>query len=197
MSAGELEATRGRSFATLEDRVHAELTAQLFARALSVELGRSFALWRGLMPGVPAPEHGTGAGFQQVIDGAAPIAGADFEYEVPGDVVMLPLSVMAQLTTSAVAGDRSVAVEYQDGDGERYCVSGAPVTVGASSTQSFCWHPQAGYPSWPIEDAAVAPLAVQRLYTPARLAIVVWDGDAGDRLDQIRIAAQFDPQPPA
>jgi hypothetical protein len=132
--------------------------------------------------------------YEQIIAGAAPGAGRDYEYDSHGDTIVLPLSVMCRLTTSAAVADRSVAVEYLDGTGTRFLVAGAPVTVAAGQAQTFCWQPTAGTYAWPIEDAALAPLPSQSLYSGCALRIHVWNGDAGDVLDQIRIAARFTPQ---
>ena len=83
---------------------------------------------------------------QQLIFGN-PATGTDSVYVVSGGNALWPLSVMCRLTTSGAAGERAVALEYRDGAGERFLVSGMPNTdpsgaaagVGPSSVQSFCW----------------------------------------------------------
>ena len=67
--------------------------------------------------------------------------------------------------------------------------------VQANGAQSFCWFGTAGAVAWPIEDAAIAPLPQMYLTYSQRLALHVWNGDSGDVLDQIAIAARFDPLP--
>lgn len=195
MTVAPLGPSRRRPLVTFEQRQAAELTAQLLAGELAIVLDSLLERQVAPPPQPAALEWGDNFGYQQLIDGAAPGPGLDFSYPVPGDVTVYPLSVMCQVVTSGVAGDRSVAVEYRDGDDVRYVICGAPVTVPANTTQSFCWHPLVGNPSWPVEDAALAPLVQQHLYSPARLAITVWDGDAGDVIEQVRVSAQFFPQP--
>jgi len=59
---------------------------------------------------------------------------------------------------------------------------------------AYCgWHPQAGSVAWPIEDVAIAPLPQQHLLPGQSLAIVVWNGAAGDVLDQVVISLRYDP----
>jgi hypothetical protein len=128
-------------------------------------------------------------GYQDLLRPASPAAGANFTYTVSGDKVLWPLSVMARLTTSAVAGDRTLALEYQDSDGVRYLVAGAPVVVSNSDTRSWVWHPNAGETSWPVEDAVISPLPQQHLYATNRLVLRIGGADGGDQLDQVRISA--------
>lgn len=128
-------------------------------------------------------------GFQDLIRPASPAAGANFTYTVGGDKVLWPLSVMCRLTTSAAVGDRTLALEYQDSDGVRYLVAGAPVVASASDSRSWVWHPNAGETSWPVEDAVISPLPQQHLYATNRLVLRIGGADVADQLDQVRISA--------
>lgn len=132
--------------------------------------------------------------YEQIIRGANPGAGAEYVYTAPGGVALLPLSVMCTVTTDATVADRAVAVEYRDGTGERYMVAGAPVTVSAGSVQPFCWYAHAGTVAWPVEDVVLAPLPQQHVYEGCSLAIRVYNGQAGDVIDKIRVSARFVPE---
>lgn len=132
-------------------------------------------------------------GYQDLIRPDSPAAGEDFRYTVPGERVLWPLSVMCRLTTSGVAGDRSLTIEYQDADQTRYLVAGANVTLAASQQQSFCWHPLAGDVAWPVDDAAIAPLPQQMIYPASSLVLRLAGGDAADQLDQIRLSVYLYP----
>lgn len=134
---------------------------------------------------------------QQLINGPNGTGTSPSVYTVAGSSSLWPLSVMCRLTCSAVVASRSVALEYRDAGGTRYVVAGTQATVEASGQQSFCWHPQAGEVAWPIEDAALAPLPQQHLPWGYQLALKVWNGDAGDVIDQVRISARFDPVSPS
>lgn len=137
-------------------------------------------------------EPETRAPYQQLV--ALPVGSgtAGAHYVVAQDP-MWPLSVMCRLTCSNAVADRTVAVEYQDGDGTRFVIAGTQAVVQASGVQSFCWFINAGAVAWPIEDAAISPLPGQYLTWNQRLALVVANGDVGDVLDRIRISARFDP----
>lgn len=129
-------------------------------------------------------------GWQELLSPAAPAAGANFRYLVPGEEVLKPLSVMARLTCSAVVGERSLTLEYRDSSDVRYLVNGANVTLAASQVQSFVWHPQAGDADWPVDDAAIAPLSPQFLYPTTSLVLKIGNVQAGDQLDQVRISVE-------
>ena len=132
-------------------------------------------------------------GYQDLIRGDNPAPGSDYRYTVPGDYVLWPLSVFCRLTTSAVAGDRSLTIEYQDNNGDRYLVAGAPVTVDPSSTQAFCWHPLVGGVAWPVDDAALAPLPQQMIYPGSSLVLRLVGEDAADQLDKVRLSVYLYP----
>lgn len=142
----------------------------------------------------PQPSYGDAQPYQQLIALPQGSGASGARYVVQSDP-MWPLSVMCRLTTSAAVADRTVAVEYQDGDGVRFVVAGTQAVVQANGTQSFCWFGTAGAVAWPIEDAAISPLPQMYLTYNQRLALHVWNGDSGDVLDQIAIAARFDPLP--
>lgn len=165
-------------------------------RAL-VDLGASVLaeVLAPLMPDAsPVPEYTPEVRepYQQLVT-IPQATGAAGAHHVVAQDLMMPLSVMCRLTTSNAVADRTVAVEYQDGDGVRFVIAGTQAVVQASTTQSFCWFVGAGAAAWPIEDAAIAPLPEQFLSWGQRLALVVANGDAGDVLDRIRVSARFVP----
>jgi len=135
-------------------------------------------------------------GYQDLLRLDTPAAGADARYTVPGDRVLWPLSVICTFTTSGVAGDRTLAVEYQDNDRARYLIGGAPVTVSASDSRSWCWQPLGGESAWPVENAVLAPLPQQHIYPGNSLVIRIGNPDAADQLSAVRISAWFYPTGP-
>lgn len=169
-------------------------------RAL-IDLGAE-ALAEIIAPLFPAPSPDPEPEPEQVLERRAPYqqlvslpqgAGTTGSVHVVASDPMWPLSVMCRLTTSAAAADRTVAVEYQDGNGVRFLVAGSQAVVQANGQQSFCWFGSAGAVAWPIEDAAISPLPEQYLSWGQRLALHVWNGDAGDVLDQCIVSARFEP----
>jgi hypothetical protein len=138
----------------------------------------------------PDPAADPPSVWQDIIFGATPAPGASFTYTVSGDTLW-PLAVMCRLTCSAVAGDRSLTMEYHGTDGVRFNVAGANTTLAASQQQAFCWQPSAGVGSWPVDDVAVAPLPQQLLQHGVSIVLRLVGGDAGDQLDQVRISGLF------
>lgn len=141
-------------------------------------------------PTGPSPDK-QGEPYQQLVFVGGGTSTSDAVYTVTGDLKLWPLSVMCRLTCSAVVADRSVALEYRDPDGNRYLVAGTQAIVQANGTQSFGWHPEAGDVTWPVEDAALAPLPQQFLYPGYQLAVKIWNGQVGDVLDQVRMMGRF------
>lgn len=172
-------ATRNSALANAIAPLVAERLEDVIAQAYAQPLGSVDAAGR--------------AGYQDLIRGDDPAAGADFLYRVGGDAIAYPLSVMCRLTCSAVVSERSLTVEYRDADGVRWLVAGAPVTLEASQSQAFCWQPQAGDVAWPVNDTAIAPLPQQFLYPGTSLAIHLEGGDALDQIDRVRLSAYLYP----
>jgi hypothetical protein len=125
-----------------------------------------------------------------------PDAGADFVYTVPATAIAWPLSVIATLDADGAGTDRGVWIEYRDSTGSRFLVAGAPVTVAPGTSQTFCWHPAAGTPSWPVDDVAVAPLPVQPLAGGYKVAVVLGGVQAADQLRDVRLCAEFEYENP-
>lgn len=165
--------------------------AALIATAISDQLAGTVTALRDA-PNYPqglVPQKAGRVGYQQIIDLATPATNTSARYTVPGEQTIYPLSVMATLTTSAVVGSRSLVLEYQDSNSVRWVIAGAPVLLAESQAQSFCWTPNAGTPSWPVSDAAIAPLSPQMLYPSQSLVVKLGSGQAGDQVSSVRIAA--------
>lgn len=175
------------------DRARIELLADELATRLAPLFVMPEPVAAATFEAAPAELAGENEPEQQLIYGPNGTGTADSVYVVAASRSVWPLSVMCRLTCSNAVADRSVALEYRDASGSRFVVAGSQAVVQASGQQSFCWHPQAGGVAWPIEDAALAPLPQQHLHWGYQLALKVWNGDAGDVLDQVRISARFDP----
>lgn len=180
-------------FLTQAERDQAAAVAQALARQLLDALEPVLTVRQVLAP--PLEAYAGAAPYVQLVDGTTPDAGDNYSYEIPGGISATPLSVFATLETDGTAADRMLALEYQDGNGAPYLIAGAPVTVLASSTQRFCWHPQAGASAWPVEDAAIAALPVQPIYGPHRIALRIFNGEAGDQISVVRLALELVPLP--
>ncbi|MDP9181515.1 MAG: hypothetical protein M3P04_01905 [Actinomycetota bacterium] len=158
------------------------------ADALEQTLPQLVATTAQILALLEAPEQAPPVARQELINGSA-APGTSYVYTA--SVPILPLSAMCRLTTSGVAGDRSLTLEYRDGTGQRYLVQGANTTVPASQTQAFCWYPQSGVGSWPVDDAAIGPLSQQTIPYGHQIVIRLVNGDTADQIDQIRVSAEF------
>jgi hypothetical protein len=186
-----VSATELRPFLTRQEKDMAQTIAERLADLIVPELDLRFDDLRGsvarALEGVQSAKQDTARGWQALVNGAPPGLGQDAVYTVSG-ASLWPLSVMARLTTSSQAADRSLTLEYQDGDGGRFLVAGANVTQPASQTFSYCWQPGAGVGTWPVDDTVVATLPQQLLKHGCRLVLHLASGDPGDKIDQFRIS---------
>lgn len=158
-------------------------------RALAAETARQLAI------ALPAAEAANVEWIRRrvlALSLANPDAGTEFVFTVEATSVARPLSVMATLTADATGSDRGVWIEYRDPTGSRFCVMGAPVAVAPGTSQSFCWHPAAGTPSWPVDDVAVAPLSVVPLGGGFKIAVVIGGAGVDDQLSDVRLHAEFE-----
>lgn len=135
-------------------------------------------------------------GYQDLIRGETPSAGADYRYIVPGAHVLWPLSVLCTLTTSGAAGLRSLVLEYWDSNAERYLVAGTQAQLAAGQSNAYCFQPEAGAVAWPVDDAAIAPLPQQHIYAGNSLVLRIAGADAGDQIAGVRISAWLYPTGP-
>lgn len=130
------------------------------------------------------------AEWDDVVYGQTPDPGSSYTYTVATPLTLY--SVMARLTCSAAAGDRTLTLEYQDGQGSAFVVAGANVTAGAGDVHRYCWSPAATVGSWVVGDTVLAMLPVQPLREPWRIVVKLGGAfDTGDQLDQVRLAARF------
>lgn len=130
---------------------------------------------------------GYGLGFRQILQGIDPAAGAGVSFKVPGQAVLRPVSCVFTLATSAVAAARYVTLEYQDPAGVAFAVSGAGVTVTASSTQRFAGDIGRGVAEWATGCDVLFPM-VNDFVDPGNVIVIkVANIDGGDQVSNVRI----------
>ena len=123
---------------------------------------------------------------------SSPAPGANAEYDVGGEAIMRPLAILCTLTTVGGVANRSVFVEYRDATGVAFLVAGSSATVAPGTSQRFSFWPGAGYPTWPVNDAAVSSLPDQPLDSWETLAVCIDGAQAGDQLSAIRLRGEFE-----
>ena len=128
-----------------------------------------------------------GGGFQELVPGTSPAAGADFTQLIDGRYTTRPLSVFARLVTDGNAANRELVLEYRNDQNVRFAVAGAPVTVAASTTTDYYFGTHLGQPDWPADSTILVPLAPVFLRAGWNLRLHVVSAQAGDQLSRISI----------
>jgi hypothetical protein len=125
-------------------------------------------------------------GFPELVEGVAPGAATDFTQAITGGFFVRLVTVRATLTTDGTAANREVTLECRNAAGSRYCVSGAPATVPASSTYTYTFSAFQPEAVWPVDTGLLIPLSpvIMRPTDSFRLHIV--NAQAGDALSSIR-----------
>jgi hypothetical protein len=172
--------------------------AAMIAARLADELGPGLALLvatataslKDSLQGVQAAPKDVERGWQDLVYGSPPNAGADYVYTVH-TASLWPLSVMCRVTCSSAVGERRPVLEYRDQNGSRYMTAGADVGLTASQTQSFSWVPNAGPGAWPVDDVAMLELPQQVLKRGYQLCIRLAGADTADQIDTVKISGLF------
>lgn len=130
--------------------------------------------------------YGLGRGFQSVVRGANPAAGAGFSLTIDPRWRWRLLSAVFTLTTDANAANRYVTVEYQESDGVTFMADGAAVVVTASSTQRFVGQVDRGVGEWAANTDVFFPLTPVYLDGGTLVKITVGGIQVTDTLTGIR-----------
>jgi hypothetical protein len=181
-------------FLTRQEKDMAQVIAERLAGLIVPELDTRFETLHGQLvgqlEGVQAAPQDVAKGWQELVYGSPPNAGADYVYTVH-TASLWPLSVMCRVTCSNAVGERRPVLEYRDQNGSRYMTAGADVGLAASQSQSFSWVPNAGPGAWPVDDVAMLELPQQVLKRGYQLAVRLAGGDVADQIDTVKIAGLF------
>ena len=122
-----------------------------------------------------------GRGYQELVTGTSPAAGANYTHKLAGKWVSRLLLCSFQLTTSVTTADRIVTVEYATAAGTVYAADGAAVAVEASTTsQQFYGSSERGQSEWNTGTPVFFPLWGGFLYPGFEIIVNV----AGYRHDR-------------
>ena len=127
-----------------------------------------------------------GRGYQELVTPTDPAAGHSYTLKVAGDASVRLISCAFNLTTSAVAGNRIVTVQYGSPQGQVWAADGAGVVVTASSAaQQFYGSNQRTVGEWQTPGPVLFPLWGGFMAAGSQITVNVADADAGDQLDAI------------
>ena len=127
-----------------------------------------------------------GRGYQELVTPADPSAGHSYTLAVNGDAWVRLISCAFNLTTSAVAGNRVVTVQYGDPQGHVWAADGAGVLVTASSSaQQFYGSNQRTAGEWQTPGPVFFPLWGGFMSPGSHIVLNVANIDGTDQLDAI------------
>ena len=129
---------------------------------------------------------GLGCGIQEPFAIADPGAGVAASLTADGRGLRRLLSLVLTLTTSAVAGNRYLKLEWQGIGGKPYAVAAVAATLAASGTQRYVFATTYGTQAWNTGTDAFAPLPALYLSPGDVLTTVVDNFDAGDTITVVR-----------
>lgn len=130
--------------------------------------------------------YGEGRGFQSVVRGVTPAAGASFSLTIDPRWRWRLLSCVFTLTADANAANRYVTIEYQEDDGVSFAADGAGVVLTANSTQRYVGQFYRGVAEWAANTDVFFPLTPLYLDGGTLLKINVAAIQATDQLSAIR-----------
>lgn len=125
-------------------------------------------------------------GLPELVLGASPTAGAAFTQAVDGINYVRLVSVFFRLVTDANVANRVPFIEYLSSEGLRFAISGAPLTVTASTTTDFYFSSFRTYADWPIDSTVLTPLEPTILSPAMSFKISATSIQATDQISRVR-----------
>jgi hypothetical protein len=121
----------------------------------------------------------------EIVLGDTPAAGANFSLTTPGRPGWLLLAVTFRLVTDGNAANRSVTVDYDDGNGSLFGSNGMQPVIAATTTQLLAFQANRGQSEWNANGQSFHPLMPVEFQGGQKLQINVLSIQAGDQLDRI------------
>jgi hypothetical protein len=121
----------------------------------------------------------------ELVPGTSPAAGANFSLTSPGRPGWKLVAVLFRLVTDANAANRSVTVDYDDGNGSLFVSNGIQGVVTASTTALFCFTSGRTVSEANVNNQVFAPLQPAEFMGGQKLQVNVLNKQAGDQLDRV------------
>jgi hypothetical protein len=121
------------------------------------------------------------------VQGTSPSAGASFSVTSPGRPGWRLIGVLFRLVTDATVANRSVTVDYDDGNGVLFGSNGMQGVVAASTTVNFSFDTQRTVSEANSNGQIFAPLRPEYFQGGQKLLINVLNVQAGDQLSRIAL----------
>jgi hypothetical protein len=120
-----------------------------------------------------------------VVAGTTPAVASGFSLTLSGEYVTLPLAVLFTFVTDANVANRSVRLEYDDGNGTVFWSDGSGAVVQAGTTSRWRFSSERTGADWDQNNFVFAPLPNLPLYGGQKLQINLTNVQAGDQLSAI------------
>jgi hypothetical protein len=121
----------------------------------------------------------------EIVSGDKPAAGAGFTLTSPGRPGWRLVAVLFRLVTDANAANRSVTVDYDDGNGTLFGSSGIQGVVVASTTALFSFDAQRTISEANTNNQVFVPLRPVEFMGGQKLQVNVLNIQATDQLDRV------------
>lgn len=126
-----------------------------------------------------------GRGFFETVVGVQPASGSFYELPVQFQYITVPLFVSCHFAASAAAGNRQLAVEYLDGNGNTYSSDALPVVVIANGTTTGWWSHDRGSAYAVANGDQFASLSHDYVRPGYHIRIVANPVHAGDQISAV------------
>lgn len=141
-------------------------------------------------------EFGYGRGFDEIVKGATPAAGANFVYRITGQYSSRLLSIVFTFVADANAANRAITVDYCDPDAAVWASNGFGAVVTASTTQVFSGLIDRGVAEWASGTSVFFPLTDLFIDPGNSIRINVGSKQATDQLSAIMMVIERFPTGP-
>lgn len=181
--------------APLIGQTFARVTVERGATGASVELATLLAGYisaanRVAWPGSPLQASVDGPGVNRVVTVAAPAVATDIVTTVPAGARWRVLSIGAQLTTDANAGNRFFRIVIDEGSGVPFIITWNDTAVTASKLGELCAGQHASVYAFAGPFYRHLPLPETVLPAGSRIQILADNKQAGDQFSDAKILIQ-------
>jgi hypothetical protein len=126
-----------------------------------------------------------GCGTVEIVAGSQPAAQAGFAFNPPGQYVSLLTSLTFTYVTDGTVANRSVRLEWDDGNGLIYAAEGSGAVVQASTTARFRANLDRGAADWDANNFLYLGLPLIYVQPGQVFRINLTNAAAGDQLSAI------------
>jgi hypothetical protein len=131
------------------------------------------------------PAIGWANSWVDVINIGSPAVATGMSRTVSGEYVEQPIALLFTFTTDANVANRSVRVEYDDGNGTIFWSDGSGAVVQAGTTSRWRFSSERAAADWDQNNFVFAPLPNVPLFGGQKLQINLTSAQAGDQLSAI------------